>query len=258
MIELCQSRKQRLFCCFLDLEAAYDYVHRPSLWAVLSRLGIHGTMSQGIKALYESPQYAMKINNYVGSARTSYSGLRQGCPLSPTLFGLFLDGLTRYLLHHCPLGCQVTPSLLISHLLYADDTTLVATSAQHLQVLINTALDFSRSVGLPVSAAKTAIVCFPKLPQPFSWSIDGHSVTPVTQTKYLGLDFNEKHGALYSVCCREAKMWRNWAALQRHYTHLQCNIVLTRDALRMLQNTENAANLQSFIILYNYVGLAIV
>jgi hypothetical protein len=33
-----------LYCCFLDLKSAYDSVHRPLLWEVLGRLGIHGRM----------------------------------------------------------------------------------------------------------------------------------------------------------------------------------------------------------------------
>ena len=101
VIEISQKRGERLFCCFLDLNSAYDCVHRPLLWNVLSRLGVHGRMLGAIKSLYENASYAMKINGRVGDPQPSLTGSRQGCPLSPTLFGLFLDGPSHHLQSQC-------------------------------------------------------------------------------------------------------------------------------------------------------------
>ncbi|DBB06534.1 TPA: hypothetical protein ACH3X1_012079 [Trebouxia sp. C0004] len=39
----------------------------------------------------------MRVSGFSGEGRTPSMGLRQGCPLSATLFGLFIDGLHHYL-----------------------------------------------------------------------------------------------------------------------------------------------------------------
>ena len=39
----------------------------------------------------------MNPNGRAGPAVSSQNGVKQGCPLSPKLFGLYADGLHRYL-----------------------------------------------------------------------------------------------------------------------------------------------------------------
>ena len=86
-----------LFCCFFDLKSAYDHVQRPLLWNVLAKLGVHGRMLAAIKSLYQDCTFAINLSGRTGSSYNSLAGVKQGCPLSPTLFGLFLDGLQRFL-----------------------------------------------------------------------------------------------------------------------------------------------------------------
>ncbi len=55
-----------LFCCFLDLEGAFDRVPRPLLWEVLRRLGVHGAMLGAIQSLYVDATVAMNIGGQDG------------------------------------------------------------------------------------------------------------------------------------------------------------------------------------------------
>ena len=84
------------YICFLDLKSAHDRVSRPVLWQVLQRLGLHDSMLQAIQGLYGSATVAVKINGRQGLPLVSVSGVRQGCPPSPTLLGLLADGLHRF------------------------------------------------------------------------------------------------------------------------------------------------------------------
>ena len=72
---------------------AIDSVQHPLLWARLQRIGVHGKMLAAIQSLYSSGTISMKIGGTVGPPEVQQMGVRQGCPLSPTLFGLFFDGL---------------------------------------------------------------------------------------------------------------------------------------------------------------------
>ena len=151
-----------LYCCFLDLKSAYDSVNRSLQWRVLSRLGIHGCMLAALKSLYSNTSLAIRVGGRVGSSHPSLTGVKQGCPLSPTLFGLFLDGLFRYISVHCPdIGPVLSDGTRISNLQYADDVTLLARSPADLQLLINCAVEFCKLVGLQLSPSKTSIILFP-------------------------------------------------------------------------------------------------
>lgn len=77
-------------------------------------------------AAIEDPSFGIKINGKISSWINGKSGLRQGCPLSPFLFVICIEMLTRMIkreeLHGNTLGISVAPSSSpISHLLFADD-----------------------------------------------------------------------------------------------------------------------------------------
>ena len=60
-------------------------------------------------------------------------GVKQGCPLSPTLFGIYIDELEAFLHEHIQEvdGCLLH-HVLISILLFADDVVLLSSSPEGL------------------------------------------------------------------------------------------------------------------------------
>ena len=60
-------------------------------------------------------------------------GVKQGCPLSATLFGLFVDGLEQHLMDTIGNDAPSLSGVLIPLLLYADDLTIMSTMAAGLQ-----------------------------------------------------------------------------------------------------------------------------
>ncbi len=60
-------------------------------------------------------------------------GVKQGCPLSATLFGLFVDGLEQHLMDTVGHDAPSLSSVLIPLLLYADDLIIMSTTAAGLQ-----------------------------------------------------------------------------------------------------------------------------
>ena len=63
------------------------------LWARLGAIGVVPRMVATIQSLYASGTLSMKIAGAARQACSQQTGVRQGCPLSPTLFGPFFDGL---------------------------------------------------------------------------------------------------------------------------------------------------------------------
>jgi len=89
-------------------------------------------------------------------------GLRQGCPLSPLLFLLVAEGLSRALkdankkgLIH---GVQISPNLQITHLLFEDDVLMFVSGsvreAGGLQEILSL---FSKATGMEVNELKSTL-----------------------------------------------------------------------------------------------------
>ena len=75
-------------------------------------------MLKAVKSLYNSVSSCIKINNHLTSLFNVNSGLRQGCPLSPLLFNLFLNDLAMRI-KALNKGVDIDQEM-VSILLYAD------------------------------------------------------------------------------------------------------------------------------------------
>ncbi len=74
------------------------------------------------------------MSGFSEEGKTPSMGLRQGCPLSATLFGLFID---YYLETVAPAAGIQIRHMWLRELVYADDTCLMASSPEQLQALID-------------------------------------------------------------------------------------------------------------------------
>jgi hypothetical protein len=79
----------------LDLTKAYDHVDCGYLESVLMRLGFHRHWVQWIMACVATVLYSVHFNNVPLEPFTPSRGLRQGDSLSPYLFLLVVDGLSK-------------------------------------------------------------------------------------------------------------------------------------------------------------------
>ena len=59
----------------------------------LQRMGIEGTYVNIVKAIYDKPIANIILNGEKLKALPLRSGIRHGCPLSPLLFNIVLEGL---------------------------------------------------------------------------------------------------------------------------------------------------------------------
>ena len=92
-----------LYCFTVDFKKAFDTVPRGLLWQVLETVGIRGPIIilDCIKSLYSHDSAAVKNQEGISDIFDCLMGVKQGCPLSATLFGLFvatMDGLEQLLM----------------------------------------------------------------------------------------------------------------------------------------------------------------
>ena len=104
-------------------------------------------------------------------------GVCQGCILSPCLFNLYVEYITRNAgLEETQAGVKIAGRNL-SNLRYADDTTLTAESEEELKSLLMKVKEESEKVGLKLNIQKTKLMASGPIT---SWEIDGGTVETVS------------------------------------------------------------------------------
>ena len=102
LIEVYRDRKKDLHMLFIDLKKGYDRVPREVLWECLEKKGVSVAYIGVIKDMYEGVWTSVRSS--VGD--TEYFpiniGLHQGSALSPFLFALIMDELTREIRDEVP------------------------------------------------------------------------------------------------------------------------------------------------------------
>ena len=89
-------------------------------------------MLRAIRALYQASEACVKVDGECSEWFEVKQGVRQGCPMSPWLFNIFLDMVVKEARDSFQRGvCLDTRQVQI--LLFADDAVLVTENGEHLK-----------------------------------------------------------------------------------------------------------------------------
>jgi len=113
-------------------------------------------------------------------------GVKQGCPLIATLFGLFVDGLEQHLMDTIGHDAPSLSGVPIPLLLYADDLIIMSTTAARLQRQLDALQQFCHPRQLSVNLAKTKVVTFGSKATCQAFMFNGNEVERVESYIYLG------------------------------------------------------------------------
>ena len=80
-----------------DISAAFPSISRSYIFLILRTMGLPQHFINGIKRLYHNNLHYIFLNNLVTHTIMFTSGVKQGCPLSMTLFALAMDPIIRYI-----------------------------------------------------------------------------------------------------------------------------------------------------------------
>ena len=106
-----------LYLAFVDLEKAFDRVPRKVLWWALRSVGVDEWAVRVIQGMYTNVRSRVRVNGQYSEEFGVGVGVHQGSVLSPLLFILVLEALSRQFRTGVPW-----------ELLYADDLAIIADS----------------------------------------------------------------------------------------------------------------------------------
>ena len=114
----------------LNMENAFDRVKLSFVYSVLHSFGFRPAFINLIKACTNKPWIAPLVNGRPTNFFQATRGLRQGCPLSPFLYILMVDSLSRKLTsgknNGITLGITSAVGVeAINHALFTNDTLLL-------------------------------------------------------------------------------------------------------------------------------------
>jgi len=135
-------------------------VDRDKLWTIMSNKGIPTHLITAIQKTYK--ENIIRVNAFNGISKDSRvitQGVRQGCPLSPVLFNLYLDEVIRNLLQKLKLS-KYLKELIFNTLLFADDQLIIADTEDNLQRAVYLLYNISKGYNLEIATSKTKVFGF--------------------------------------------------------------------------------------------------
>lgn len=182
-----EKKRGKVFGFFIDLKAAFDRVDRNKMWATMEKRGIRKGLIRRAKEIYTETSNVVRANGTLSQEFWTKEGVRQGCPLSPTLFTIFTSDMEEELRKEQTGGIVVGREKFWS-LAYADDVVLVATREEELKRMMKKLEKYLENKKLTLNSEKSKIVAFRKgggRTRKIDWKWKGQPLEEVIEFTYL-------------------------------------------------------------------------
>lgn len=168
---------------------------------ILKKTAIDGKDIRIIQNLYWNQSANVRVENTHTDEVKIQRGVRQGCVLSPLLFNIYSEEIMEEALGDSQEGILINGEP-INNIRYADDTALMATSVEDLQLLLDRTKSKYEENGLKINTGKTKYMVISRRPNNTNLFIDNVQIQRVDKFKYLGSYINDKLDHTQEIRCR--------------------------------------------------------
>jgi hypothetical protein len=221
IIEDAKRKHKPIYACFVDLKKAFDTVWREGLYyKLLYDYKLSSKFVNITRSIYSNIKGAVKLNGgLISNHFTIGIGLRQGCNLSPYLFDLYIDDLSK-ILDEADIDPVCLMNTNISSLFYADDMLILSNSEAGLQKALDIIAVYCNRWQLVLNPDKSKIVIFNSKLCDSNIEYLHEKLEVVSEYSYLGLKIH-KSGS-FTAAIKDLQMKAQRAYCKLKYT-FKCN-----------------------------------
>ena len=177
-----------IYACFIDASKAFDRVNHRKLFITLEQRKIPKVLLRFLIYWYGNQRMRARWGNEFSDWFDVKNGVRQGGILSPLLFNLYVDVISKEL-NKTHIGCTIG-KIIVNHLYYADDLILFCPSHKGLQQLLNICNEIGLKLDIKFNETKTECIVFKTVKEEKitynTFSLNGVSLAFCKKYKYLG------------------------------------------------------------------------
>src|SRR6476619_546644 len=152
---------------------------------VLQGAGVDWRDRRMISELYINQEAVVRIAGGESDSGIIGRGVRQGCPLSPLLFSIYVEMMMKEALENVEEGIRVGGEL-IKDVKYADDKGMVANTEARLQSLMDSLNTTAKHYDMKINIKKTkAIVVSTNGGERVNKTVEDQSAEQVSKFRYL-------------------------------------------------------------------------
>ncbi|KAJ4771347.1 RNA-directed DNA polymerase (reverse transcriptase)-related family protein [Rhynchospora pubera] len=191
---------QRAFLLKADINKAFDKLDWAFLQKALQYINMPPKLIALIITAYREARITISINGKGDGFLRPTQGLRQGCPMSPYIFIISMEILSRLLQQELHVGrlegvrvARTSPSL--THAIYADDLVIMGdTRPEEIHILSGILHNFAIASGLHINPQKSKLWFSRGCPQEIITQVqtDWGADRVQGEERYLGIMLDEK------------------------------------------------------------------
>ena len=193
---------------FLDFKSAFDVVGHGAMLRKLQLMGFRGEIMDFLRSVYDHSFIALSMLGTPSENVLLERGVRQGCPMSPTLFDVFINDLITNQSQgdwsDFPVQEMIPGAGRVSGLLFADDVALLAPCVNSFGAVLAGAERWAHVNEMTFGVAKCGVMVTSAknnaqhsgakrlLADELPPTLGGQEVPIVSEYRYLGIPFNDK------------------------------------------------------------------
>jgi hypothetical protein len=161
--QLIQKRREfnlSTYVLFVDCEKAFDRVPRGKMWNIMKNKGFPDHIVKAVRGLYINTRIKIDKGTSVSNKEIHINqGIKQGCPMFPILFNIFIDEVIRQWQDVLILDFKIGNTVL-NTILFAGDQAVFNESEAGLQRAVNRLENITDVFNMRISTMKAKTMTF--------------------------------------------------------------------------------------------------